>query len=79
MKYVLEGVAYDTLEAARGVAKTMTRAVKIEWGDSTYGAVPEYEWHNTAEYVEPEPVDRSERLLRRFEPAEGTQLPQSEE
>jgi hypothetical protein len=72
MKYVVEGNSFDSQADARAYARGLGRPARIEWGDSTYGETPEHEWVNVPETIEPEPVDRTERLARRLEPVDGT-------
>ena len=87
MKYLVEGVSYTSKAAATKAARQINtdtgRAVKIEWGDSTEGTNPEWEWIGreslVADCEDLEPVDRTERLQRRAERAPGTELPATPE
>ena len=86
MKYTVEGVSYTSKAAATTAAKelhrTTGRAIQIVQGDSTYGEAQEVTWIGlaplTAANEDLEPVDRTERLNKRFEPAPGTDLPLAE-
>lgn len=86
MKYTVEGVSYTSKAAAMTAAKelhsTTGRAVQIVQGDATYGEAQEVSWIGVEPLVAAnellEPVDRTERLTKRVEPAPGTDLPLQE-
>ena len=86
MKYTVEGTSFDNKELAtqhaRAIHASQHRAVKVEWGDSTVpGDVVQFEIIGAPEAANdnPTPVDRTERLQRRFERAPGTDLPEQPE
>jgi len=84
MKYVVEGVGFDSkteaVAHARSVSDSESRPVRVEWGDPTYGETPQHEWVNLPETpVDSEPVDRTERLAKRFEPVDGAPPVSSQE
>lgn len=74
--YNVEGTAYadeaSALAAARELSEAQGRAVKVERGDSTLGISVTATWVGgeptlVAPNEELEPVDRSERLAKKFE------------
>lgn len=83
MKYVVEGVAYTSKKSAETAARELHlaqgRAIQIVQGDSTLGEVQSVTWVGREEYVEPAPVDRTERLAQRREREPGTDLPDAQE
>lgn len=83
MKYVVEGVAYTSKKSATDAAaelhKTQGRPIQIVQGDSTLGEVQSVSWVGREEYIEPEPVDRTDRLATRREREPGTDLPDAQE
>jgi len=81
MKYTVEGTAYTSkksaVEAAQALHASQGRPIQIIKGDSTLGELQETEWVGREERVEPEPVDRTERLAQRREREPGTDLPET--